>query len=134
MANGDEAPGLGQEVGTISPSKLLREEFQADREALRTQVEPLIRDVFHTALTCLEEALPEHDKPGTADHKLFQGMRHRILNTGNQKLRELPKILECFAMRQVIKREVVCTVVAQGHGPFNLPKGVKMPSERNQQG
>ena len=81
-------------------------------------------------LDVVEQALPEHAKPGTPDHRVFVAARHRVLDTCNRARRELPKILGCYALRQVVRRELIARVVIPGHGPFNLPPSVLMPGEK----
>ena len=117
--------GVTEEGKPASVHELLRQ-FDPDRQALQGQLSPMFQAVWHNALTCLEEALPDHKRPGTADYKLFTAMRHRILDVGNRQLRELPKVLGCFAVQQLIRRQTVEQVTMPAHGPFHLPAGVKI--------
>ena len=126
----ETAAGLQPDAeGKINITAELRK-FEPDREALAVLLRPMFQALWHEALMCLESMLPERNVPGSADAKLFASLRHRILTAGNRQVRDLSRVLGGFAMRQVVRREEVDRVVLPGYGPFNLPRGVKMPSER----
>lgn len=100
-------------------------ESEPHRRELAAQIEPLIKDTYTEALKCLEEALPGCKEVGSAEWKLFRSLRARILTNGNNKIRSLPDVLQCFLVQQVFERDVT-VVRIEGEGPFNLPPNVKL--------
>jgi hypothetical protein len=90
----------------VSVAELLQK-CQPDREALIAELTPLIQEVMREALRGIETALPDFKELGSADAKLHAGLRSRILNVANGKIRELPLILQNYLLQQVYVRQVV---------------------------
>jgi hypothetical protein len=101
-----------------------------DRSKLEKQVGQLLKEDFTESLRVLEEIFKH--KPGDPVEKqqLFQAYKSRILNTGNRLLRELPNVLSCFFVEQLLVREVVTRQLPKEPGPWGLPQGIKHPSEK----
>jgi hypothetical protein len=72
---------------------------------------------------------PEAEEVRAKNEKLFDAYKHRVLRLGNLVEREQHACIDTFAMRQLLIREVVFRQ-AKPHGPWGLPPGVKMPSEK----
>ena len=85
----------------------LLQKCQPDRTALVAELTPLIKEVMGEALRAIETALPDYKELGSADAKLHAGLRSRILNVANGKIRELPLILQNYLLQQVYVRQVV---------------------------
>lgn len=98
-----------------------------DRSAIQRQLERTLQDLWTEALVCLEEALPHKKGDGSNNERLFKALRHRVLTVGNRHKRDLPLLLGCYVIQQVVEREVVQRVVVKGEGPWNLPPGVRLP-------
>jgi hypothetical protein len=101
-----------------------------DRAALDALLGPLFQGLWTDFLDILFELLPHDKGDKSANERLYQLYRHRVLNLGNRKRRDVPNITRDFIVWQVFKREIITQQKIQGHGPWNLPPGVKMPSER----
>jgi len=121
---------VDQENATGKSVYVYLQEFDKDRKALMAQLLPGYQRVWFESLKCIEEILPDRNSPGSSDSRLYSAMRHRILDVGNAVAREAERIMQCFAVKEVIERKVVERVELPTHGVFKLPDGVKMPSEK----
>ncbi len=111
----------------------MEEALKASSEArarLSKAFEDTLKDVWTDALRALESALPHSKGDGSANERLYQAHRNRILNKGNAAVRSLPDLLDCYVVYQVAEHKVV-KVVIQGHGPYNLPPNVKLRDQKN---
>lgn len=124
----------GQKPVAQSNLDLIQEALQQsrlDRAALDALLGPLFRQQWTDFLDILFELLPHQPGDKSENERLYKLYRHRVLNIGNRKLRSVPTITRDFVVWQVFKREEVMSHTVPGQGPWNLPTGVKMPSERN---
>lgn len=94
----------------------IRERLSAcreDRKALREQIEPMLKAIWHDALCCLESVLLGSEDPAERDYRLFRILRHRLLNTGNHQVRELAAVLNNYEIKQVMVRQQVVHIDAR---------------------
>ena len=82
-------------------------QFEPDRQALKSELDLLFKDLMHEAITAVETCLPEFRVTGSADARLHASLRSRLLNVGNGKMRTLPEILKNYIVQQVYQRTLV---------------------------
>lgn len=129
MAQETSDPQVTAQAGENPVQKALRETIK-DRAALDALLGSLFTGLWTDFLDMLFEIFPHEPGDGSENERTYKRYRHRVLNAGNQKKRQVPTITRDFVVYQVRARTVVVEEKIKGHGPWNLPPGVKMPNER----
>ena len=121
-----QGEGENQSVDTIT----LVKGTDAGRAALENLLGPLFQHFWTDVLNMAFEWFPHETGDGSQNARTFQAIRHRVLREGNHAKRAMSDTLKAFVIQQVFDRSTERQVI-KGQGPFNLPPGVRMPSERN---
>ena len=100
-----------------------------DRMALEATIKSMFTELWTETLTRLQEALPFKKGDSSSNERLYNTLRNGILNLGNAKTRRLPQVLEDYIVQQAFTTTTEKHVVA-GVGMFNMPRNVRMPSEK----
>ncbi len=100
-----------------------------DRLCLNHALKQLMQELWTETLSRLQEALPHRRGDGSSNDRIFGALRNGILSIGNTKARQIPIVTGDFLVQQVYDTKVERHKVS-GTGIFDLPAGVKMPSEK----